>query len=199
MLTYRITPMYCSILVFLILKPAPLLVVLASMINARIFSNLAEDYTDLERLIARNFRMHMFHLSKSCIFLSLLLEPQLLAFKVVDLHIYVEFRLNSSGQGLFPTYIDMLFFSPGSMGKSPSQLSDSETFYSTFHTTPERRKLSREEWGKFTRESTRKAMEDLVSSPEFSKWAVAHADRITLAPKKDSTKSDSWRNWFNWF
>ncbi|KAK0603003.1 hypothetical protein LWI29_000396 [Acer saccharum] len=34
---------------------------------------------------------------------------------------------------------------------SPSQLSDTEIFPSTFHSTPERRKISKEEWRKFTR------------------------------------------------
>ncbi|KAL8117806.1 uncharacterized protein LOC141723438 isoform X2 [Apium graveolens] len=67
-------------------------------------------------------------------------------------------------------------------------ISDSDPFYSTFHNTPERRRFSKEEWEKFTRETTKNALEGLVSSPDFSRWAVAHADRITLTPTKDSAK-----------
>ncbi|KAF5958346.1 hypothetical protein HYC85_005571, partial [Camellia sinensis] len=68
----------------------------------------------------------------------------------------------------------------------PSQLSDSETHYSSFHKTPERRKFSKDVWEKFTKDSTKKALEELVSSPDFSKWAVINAERITLSPKKDT-------------
>ncbi|KAH6759634.1 hypothetical protein C2S51_000183 [Perilla frutescens var. frutescens] len=71
----------------------------------------------------------------------------------------------------------------GQSSKSP--ITDSEPFYSTFHNTPDRRKFTKDEWELFTRESTRKAMEGLVASPDFSRWAVSHADRITLAPKKE--------------
>ncbi|KAL7264789.1 hypothetical protein ACSBR1_002693 [Camellia fascicularis] len=67
-----------------------------------------------------------------------------------------------------------------------SQLSNSETHYSCFHKTPERRKCSKDEWEKFTKDSTKKALEELVSSPDFSKWAVVNAERITLTPKKDT-------------
>lgn len=76
-------------------------------------------------------------------------------------------------------------------------MTDSEPFYSTFHSTPERRKFSKEEWEKFTRESTKNALEGLVSSPDFSNWAVAHADRITLIPRKDSVERP--RRWLFWF
>lgn len=77
----------------------------------------------------------------------------------------------------------MGFLFLGSSSKAPRQLLDSETFYSTFHNT-EQKKFTKDEWDRFTKESTKRAMEGLVSSPEFSKWAVAHADRITLTPKK---------------
>ncbi|KAF5958397.1 hypothetical protein HYC85_005622 [Camellia sinensis] len=79
----------------------------------------------------------------------------------------------------------------------PSQLSDSETHYSSFHKTPERRKFSKDEWEKFTKDSTKKALEELVSSPDFSKWAVVNAERITLTPKKDTP--DQPRKWIPWF
>ncbi|XP_073156167.1 uncharacterized protein [Henckelia pumila] len=88
--------------------------------------------------------------------------------------------------------------SQASTSQSPTRLSNAETFYSTFHDTPDRRKFSEAEWNKFGRESTRQALEGLVSSPDFSKWAVAHADRITLAPKKEDVE-DKNRRWFGWF
>ncbi|KAK3224512.1 hypothetical protein Dsin_011537 [Dipteronia sinensis] len=76
---------------------------------------------------------------------------------------------------------------------SPSQLSDTEIFPSTFHSTPERRKISKEEWGKFTKHSTKRAVEELASSPDFSKWVAANADRITVTPNKISSDSSSKR------
>ncbi|CAA2979314.1 uncharacterized protein LOC111367259 isoform X1 [Olea europaea subsp. europaea] len=84
----------------------------------------------------------------------------------------------------------------GSISKSSGRLSDSGNFFSSFHSTPERRNFSKDEWEKFTRATTRKALEGLVSSPDFNKWAVANADRITLAPKKEA--QDHQRRWFRW-
>lgn len=86
--------------------------------------------------------------------------------------------------------------SPGFPLKPRSLLSEKDTFYSTFHNTPERKKLSKDEWDKITKDTTKKAMEELVSSPDFSKWAVAHADRITLAPKRETTARQ--RRWYQW-
>uniref|UniRef100_A0A804LM95 Uncharacterized protein n=1 Tax=Zea mays TaxID=4577 RepID=A0A804LM95_MAIZE len=71
--------------------------------------------------------------------------------------------------------------SPGS-AKSLSQGVARDSFYSTFHTTPERRKFSKEEYEAFTREETKKAMKQLLSSPDFNRWALANADRISVAP-----------------
>ncbi|KAB1214919.1 Cysteine-rich and transmembrane domain-containing protein 1 [Morella rubra] len=67
---------------------------------------------------------------------------------------------------------------------SPCQLSDSELYPSTFHATPERRKFSKAEWEMFTRDSTEQAVEELVSSPDFSKWLIDNAERITVNPSK---------------
>lgn len=78
---------------------------------------------------------------------------------------------------------------------SPHSPSDMDTYYSAFHKTPERKKFSKEEWERFTRESTKTALEDLVSSPDFSRWAVANAERITLTPT-DERRSRSWFHWF---
>ncbi|GAB2279581.1 hypothetical protein Dimus_014224 [Dionaea muscipula] len=92
---------------------------------------------------------------------------------------------NLSGQGL---------------SKSPtSGLPESETFYSTFHSTSQRRKFSKDEWDQLTRESTRKALEELVSSPDFNSWAVTNVERITLTPtRKDNSKRRRWQRWFSW-
>lgn len=76
------------------------------------------------------------------------------------------------------------------------RLSDSNTFYSSFHDAPERKRYSKEEWDEFTKESTKKALESLVCSPDFSRWAVDHADRITLLPKKDTNRRR--QSWFPW-
>ncbi|KAI7728789.1 hypothetical protein M8C21_015525, partial [Ambrosia artemisiifolia] len=71
--------------------------------------------------------------------------------------------------------------------KDDLKLSDSNTFYSTFHNTPSRKQYSKEEWDKFTKDSTKKALESLVWSPDFNRWAVANADRLALLPKKDTS------------
>ncbi|KAL1195035.1 hypothetical protein V5N11_031127 [Cardamine amara subsp. amara] len=83
-------------------------------------------------------------------------------------------------------------------------LSDSDTFPSSFHKTPEgRRKITKEELEKFTRESTEKAMKELVSSPGFGEWAVKNAKRINVIPVKESssklTDTVKRRRWFLWF
>ncbi|CAA2993498.1 Hypothetical predicted protein [Olea europaea subsp. europaea] len=70
------------------------------------------------------------------------------------------------------------------------------SFFCSFHNTPERRKFSKDEWEKFTWDTPRKALKGLVSSPDFNKWAVANADRITLAPKKEAR--DRQKRWFHW-
>ena len=61
--------------------------------------------------------------------------------------------------------------------------------YSTFHETPNRKKLSKKEWENFTKESTREAMADLASSPEFVDWIVKNADRIQLLPEGSSDEA----------
>lgn len=76
------------------------------------------------------------------------------------------------------------------------KLSEANTFYSSFHDTTERRQYSKDEWDEFTKESTKKALESLVCSPDFNRWAVAHADRITLLPKEDAKqRGKSWLPW----
>jgi hypothetical protein len=76
-----------------------------------------------------------------------------------------------------------------------------ETYYSTFHTTPERRKFSKEEYEAFTKEETKKAMKQLLSSPDFNRWALANADRISVTPPGGSYSSTRQRSnrLFGWF
>ncbi|KAI9120942.1 hypothetical protein K1719_007975 [Acacia pycnantha] len=59
-------------------------------------------------------------------------------------------------------------------------------YYSTFHNTGNRKKFTKKEWDDFTRESTRQALSEWASSPEFTEWIVEHADRIQLLPTEGS-------------
>lgn len=75
-------------------------------------------------------------------------------------------------------------------------------YYSTYHRTPNRKKLSKDEYEEVTRETTREAMAGLAASPGFSDWLIEHADRIKLLPdesyddemgsESDSTGEQSW-------
>ncbi|GLT75384.1 hypothetical protein SLA2020_471150 [Shorea laevis] len=88
----------------------------------------------------------------------------------------------------------------GITATSTSPLSDKISYPSTFHSTPERRKFTKDEWEKFTQESTKKAVDELVSSPDFSKWVAANADRITVTPgKSPATNSSQRRRSLLWF
>ncbi|CAH2064586.1 unnamed protein product, partial [Thlaspi arvense] len=87
-----------------------------------------------------------------------------------------------------------------------TQLSDSDTFPSSFHKTPKgRRKFSKKELEKFSRESTEKAVKELVSSPGFGEWAAKNARRIIVNPievkrrdgSSDSEKQAASENYFN--
>ncbi|XP_057954381.1 uncharacterized protein LOC131148589 [Malania oleifera] len=62
-------------------------------------------------------------------------------------------------------------------------------YYSTFHKTAKRKKFSKKEWDDFTRESTRKAMAEWASSPEFSSWIIENADRIQVLPEDSSDET----------
>ncbi|KAJ1409104.1 NEMP family [Sesbania bispinosa] len=65
-------------------------------------------------------------------------------------------------------------------------------YYSTFHNTRNRKKFTKSEWDEFTRESTRQALAEWASSPEFTDWIIEHADRIKLLPSENSgSESDS--------
>lgn len=62
-------------------------------------------------------------------------------------------------------------------------------YYSTFHKTPNRNRFSQKEWEYFTQESTKEAVAELASSPEFTDWIIKHADRIQLLPEDSSDES----------
>ncbi|CAA7047276.1 unnamed protein product [Microthlaspi erraticum] len=91
--------------------------------------------------------------------------------------------------------------------RSPIERKD---FYSTYHRTPNRRKLSKREYEELTVETTREAMAGLTASPGFSDWLIERADRIKLlsgesydddnddgyGSESDSTGEQSWRGYF---
>ncbi|ONK59815.1 uncharacterized protein A4U43_C08F11100 [Asparagus officinalis] len=84
------------------------------------------------------------------------------------------------------------------VNKTPEVLSEPGTYYSTFHKTPERKRFSKEEWEQFTKENTREALRELVSSPDFNKWAMDNAERITLTPPNANIRQRKQRR-FLWF
>ncbi|XP_044483123.1 uncharacterized protein LOC123209271 [Mangifera indica] len=111
---------------------------------------------------------------------------------------FVQHR--SRGFSLAPSNSPKQAFTSGITRTSPRQLSDSEIYPSAFHATPERRKFSKEDWGKFTKDSTDKAVKELISSPDFTKWVAANAERITVTPRKISSNSSGQRRkWFRLF
>lgn len=64
-----------------------------------------------------------------------------------------------------------------------------QDYYSTFHKTPNRKKITKREWEKFTKESTKQALGELASLPEFTDWVIKNSNRIQLVPKdSDSDK-----------
>ncbi|GFQ05697.1 hypothetical protein PHJA_002713800 [Phtheirospermum japonicum] len=79
--------------------------------------------------------------------------------------------------------------SPQDHRSTPPALSGStggHDYYSTFHTTPNRKKFSEGEWEDFTEESTRQALADWASSPEVADWLIKNANRIHLRPEGSS-------------
>ncbi|ESQ28272.1 hypothetical protein EUTSA_v10018456mg [Eutrema salsugineum] len=94
--------------------------------------------------------------------------------------------------------------SPSSVGRRiPIERQD---YYSTYHRTPNRKKLSKEEYEELRQETTREAMAGLAASPGFSDWLIERADRIKLLPtesyddeygsESDSTGEQSWTRFF---
>ncbi|KAK6944554.1 NEMP family [Dillenia turbinata] len=78
----------------------------------------------------------------------------------------------------------------GLTSQSPSTVAqDHHDYYSTFHKTPTRKRFTKKEWERFTRNSTRQAVSELASSPEFTDWIIEHADRIQLLPDESSDEA----------
>uniref|UniRef100_A0A1J3E9Y9 Transmembrane protein 194A n=1 Tax=Noccaea caerulescens TaxID=107243 RepID=A0A1J3E9Y9_NOCCA len=91
--------------------------------------------------------------------------------------------------------------------RSPIERKD---YYSTYHRTPNRKKLTKREYEELTVETTREAMAGLTASPGFSDWLIERADRIKLlsgesyddddddeyGSESDSTGEQSWRGYF---
>lgn len=116
-----------------------------------------------------------------------------------DFHYYRSEDVLLSPQSRWTTQASGYSAAKGSDKRRPPP-HESDTFYSTYHKTPERRKYSDDELKAISKEYTKKGLEELVSSPEFSRWAVAHAERITLAPiEKEHGHAGGWRRLFSWF
>ncbi|KAG9458998.1 hypothetical protein H6P81_003506 [Aristolochia fimbriata] len=117
--------------------------------------------------------------------------------------VYIELKkdfghLTSSFQPLMNLH-PIINISPKSItDATPHRVSDAETVYSTFHDTPGRRRFSKEEWEAFTRDSTKRALQGLVASPDFTNWARANADNITLTPEDVRDTTPEKRRWFGW-
>ncbi|CAN8239098.1 unnamed protein product [Cochlearia groenlandica] len=81
-----------------------------------------------------------------------------------------------------------------------------QDYYSTYHKTPDKKKMSKEEYEELTQETTREAMAGLAASTGFSDWLVEHADRIKMVPvetydgelgsEAESTGEQSWTSLF---
>ena len=64
-----------------------------------------------------------------------------------------------------------------------------QDYYSTFHKTRNRKKFTKKAWDDFTRDSTRHALAEWASTPEFTDWIMEHADRIQLLPSESSDET----------
>ncbi|KAK1367154.1 hypothetical protein POM88_042715 [Heracleum sosnowskyi] len=77
----------------------------------------------------------------------------------------------------------------GLVSPPSTKTKNQQEFYSTFHKTPDRKKFSKQEWEDCTEESTRQALADWASSPEFTDWLVKNADRVKVLPDESSDES----------
>ncbi|XP_022631310.1 uncharacterized protein LOC106778096 isoform X2 [Vigna radiata var. radiata] len=85
--------------------------------------------------------------------------------------------------------------SPKGYIRTPLKTQKEALYPSIIHNTPERKKYSAAEWDAFTKESTEKALEELVASPDFGKWLTSNAGRISVTP---NTKTGRGRRWMFW-
>ncbi|XP_047163346.1 uncharacterized protein LOC124833028 isoform X3 [Vigna umbellata] len=115
-----------------------------------------------------------------------------------DEHMYNKMQ-NKEDSLLFQPQLKSPTLSPcksSAKGFIRTPLKTQEALYpSIIHNTPERKKYSAAEWDAFTKESTEKALEELVASPDFGKWFSSNAGRISVTP---NTKTDRGRRWMFW-
>lgn len=125
------------------------------------------------------------------------------------IHIETLERISESWVGLSrprlrflgPTSCDSPVRGRAAGSTTPGSSYEEDRYLSTFHGTPERKRFSKEEWVKVTEEHTKKALRELVSSPDFNRWAVANADRISVTPPKRvaNRENENRRHVFRWF
>lgn len=95
----------------------------------------------------------------------------------------------------FANFISLIFLSflavAGLVSPSSSRVMrrEQQDYYSTLHKTPNRKKFTKKEWDKFTQDSTRQAVAEWASSPEFTDWIIEQADRIQLLPSDSSDET----------
>ena len=70
-----------------------------------------------------------------------------------------------------------------------SQRQNQKEYYSTYHKMENRKKFTKREWDEFTQQSTRQALAEWASSPEFTDWFIEHADRIQLLSTESSDET----------
>ncbi|KAM7273293.1 hypothetical protein ACFE04_027957 [Oxalis oulophora] len=90
-----------------------------------------------------------------------------------------------------PKQSPTMFNSPvrGVILPSPGDAISEQDYYSTFHKTGSRKKFTKKEWEEFSRESTRQAIADLTTTPEFTDFLIKHADRIKLVQSDGEVES----------
>ncbi|XP_062115816.1 uncharacterized protein LOC133829964 isoform X2 [Humulus lupulus] len=117
-----------------------------------------------------------------------------------DSHDKYTYKIQSNEDFNFRTGYQSKGFSiaPGSYDHGLSGNTSNQLYLSSFHTTPERRRFSKPVWEKFTRDSTEKALEELVSSPGFGKWLSRSAERISVTPPS-GRRAEKQGKWFRFF
>lgn len=83
----------------------------------------------------------------------------------------------------------LFLFAAGVATPSSAGGTNSQEYYSTYHKTPNRKKLSKEEWKAISDESTRQGLAELASTPEFTDWILKNADRIQRRVESSSDES----------
>ncbi|KAJ7952735.1 nuclear envelope integral membrane protein 1 isoform X1 [Quillaja saponaria] len=80
--------------------------------------------------------------------------------------------------------------------RTPPQQLSKESYPSTFHTTPERENTPKSSGISSQKIQQKKPLEELVGSPDFSKWLFTNAERISVSPK--TGRADRVRSWLPW-